>query len=136
MPANTSPIFPLTPVTTWGALTAANTAVNGTGTVATLFTAGTDGGRVDYIKARALGTNVTSVVRVFINNGSANSTSTNNSLIAEAVLPATTASNSTEIGADVVIPLNISIPNGFKINVCIGTAVSAGWQFTAVGGNY
>jgi hypothetical protein len=32
--------------------------------------------------------------------------------------------------------LNISIPNGFKINVCIGTAVSAGWQFTAVGGNY
>jgi len=136
MPANTSPIFPLTPVTTWGTLTAANTAVNGTGTVATIFTAGTDGGRVDYIKARALGTNVTTVVRVFINNGSVNSTATNNSLITEAVLPATTASNSTEIGADVVIPLNISIPNGYKINVCIGTAVSAGWQFTAVGGNY
>jgi hypothetical protein len=136
MPANTSPIFPLTPVTTWGTLTAANTAVDGTGTVATIFTAGTDGGRVDYIKARALGTNVTTVVRVFINNGSVNSTATNNSLITEAVLPATTASNSTEIGADVVIPLNISIPNGYKINVCIGTAVSAGWQFTAVGGNY
>ena len=136
MPANTSPIFPLTPVTTWGTLTAANTAVNGTGTVATIFTAGTDGGRVDYIKARALGTNVTTVVRVFINNGLVNSTAANNSLITEAVLPATTASNSTEIGADIIIPLNISIPNGYKINVCIGTAVAAGWQFTAVGGNY
>ena len=136
MPANTSPVFPLTPITTWGSVTAANTTATGIGTVVTIFTAGTDGGRVDYIKARAVGTNVTTVVRVFINNGLINTTIANNSLIAEAVLPATAASNVTEIGADIIIPLNISIPSGYKINVCLGTAVAAGWQFTAVGGNY
>jgi hypothetical protein len=136
MPANTSPVFPLTPVTTWGSLTAANTAVNGTGTVLTVFTAGADGARVDYIKARALGTNVATVVRVFLNNGSANTTAANNSLVMESNLPTTAASNAAEIGPDMVIPLNISIPAGFKVNVCLGTAVSAGWQFTAVGGNY
>lgn len=136
MVANTSPIFALTPQIGLATITAANTATDGTGTVNTVFTASTDGSRVDFIKCRALGTNVTSVLRVFLNNGSVNSTATNNSLFTEQVLPATTASNAIEIGPDIVIPLNISLPNGWKINVVLGTAVSGGWKITCLGGNY
>lgn len=136
MPANTAPIFPLTPQVNWTTLTTANTATDGTGTVATIFTAGTDGGRVDYLRCCARGTNVGTVLRVFINNGSTNATAANNTLIHEQVLPSTTASNVVEAGGEFDIPLNISIPNGYKINVAIGTVVSAGWAVTAIGGNY
>ena len=46
MPANTSPVFPLTPVVPVGqTLTTANTAKDGTGTVVTLYTAGANGDR-------------------------------------------------------------------------------------------
>jgi hypothetical protein len=136
MPANTQPIFPLTPNVAWVVLTTANTAVDGTGTVGTVFTAGADGARVDYLKLRARGTNVASVLRVFLNNGSANTTAANNSLVAEYALPATTASAAAECGNDIVIPLNMTIPAGWKTNVTLGTAVAAGWQVTGFGGNY
>lgn len=136
MPANTSPIFPLTPQVNWATLTTANTATDGTGTVSTIFTAGTDGGRVDYIRCVARGTNVATVLRIFINNGSTNATAANNTLIHEQVLPSTTASNVVDAGGEIDVPLNISIPNAYRINVTIGTAVSTGWAVTAIGGNY
>lgn len=136
MPANFSPIFPLTPQIAFATITAANTATDGTGTVNTIFTAGANGGRVDYIRCRALGTNVATVLRVFINNGSTNATATNNSLFEELTLPITTASNTGETGQDSDIPLNLSLPTGYKINVVLGTAVAAGWKVTAVGGDY
>ena len=63
MPANITPIFPLTPKVSWTTLTTANTAKDGTGTVGTCYTAGTNGARVDYLKVRALGTNVATVLR-------------------------------------------------------------------------
>lgn len=136
MAANTAPIFPLTPKATWTKLTAANTLTDGTGTVPVIFTAGADGGRLDKIRCRALGTNVATVVRVFLNNGSTAATATNNSLIAEKFLPATTAANAAEIGPNIDIEINLAIPATYTVMVCIGTAVSAGWQFTALGGNY
>ena len=136
MPANTSPIFPLTPQVAWTTITTANTVTDGTGTVATIFTAGANGGRVDYIRCRALGTNVATVLRVFINNGSTNATATNNALFEELTLPITTASNTGDTGGDFDISLNISLPVGYKINVALATAVAAGWKVIAVGGDY
>ena len=136
MPANTSPIFPLTPQIGWATITAANTGTDGTGTVNTLFTAGANGGRVDYIRCRALGTNVATVLRVFINNGSTNATSTNNALFEELTLPITTASNTSDTGGEYDVALNLSLPTGYKINVTLATAVAAGWKVTAVGGDY
>jgi hypothetical protein len=135
MPANTSPIFPVTPQIGWTTLTTANTATDGTGTVATIFTATTDGSRVDYLQCTSRGTNVATLLRVFLNNGSTNATATNNALFAELVLPATTASNTADSGA-YQIPLNMSLPNGYKINVVVATTVAAGWNIIAVGGNY
>jgi len=135
MAANTSAIFPLVPVMSWATLTTANTAKDGTGTVATVYTAGTEGSRVDRIKVRALGTNVQTVLRIFINNGLTNATPANNSLYMERTIPATTLSETTEL-MDVIVPLDIALPAGYKINCTIGTTVAAGLAVTCEGGNF
>lgn len=141
---NTTPIFPLTQNVSWGTLTTANTAKDGTGTVATLFTAGANGSKIDQIKVRALGTNVATVLRLFVNNGSANSTAANNTLIHEVTIAATTLSEvaalvDTDIvitkGADTVVPIPY-LPAGYKIMATIGTTVAAGLQMTVHGANY
>ena len=146
MAANTSQIFSKAGVIAWGSLTAANTAMDGTGTVLTIFTAdATNGGRFEGVRAKALGTNVASVARIFINNGSTNTSAANNSLVAELDLPATTASNAASnllqeipsqngTGDQTIFPM--VLPAGYKVNVCLGTAVAAGWQFTGIGGAY
>lgn len=92
MAQNTSPIFPLVPSVQWGAtaLATSNTAKDGTGTVLTVFTADAiNGSRVDYLKVRALGSNIATVLRVFINNGSTNATPANNVLFMERTIPTT-----------------------------------------------
>lgn len=144
MPANTTPIFPLTPKCSWGTIATANTAKDGTGTVVTVFTAGANGARIDQIKVRALGSNVATVMRFFINNGSANSTPANNSLVHEKTLAATTLSETSELvdndviilkGSDYVCPIPY-LPAGYKINVTLGTTVAAGLHVTVSGGDY
>lgn len=145
MAANTIPIFPVTPNVSWGNLAAANTAKDGTGTVTTVFTAGTNGSKIDQIKVRALGTNVATVLRFFVNNGSSNATATNNSLIHEVTVAATTLSEVaaltdnditiTKNSGEVICPIPY-LPAGYKINCTIGTAVAAGLQVTVHGANY
>jgi hypothetical protein len=138
MPANTNPVFSRLADIQWSAtaLLAANTAKDGTGTVTTAFTADvTNGGFVQRLVVRALGTNVASVLRVFINNGLTNTTAANNILVAELSLPATTL---TEIAAqaDIVLPLNFPLPAGYKINCTLGTSIAAGVAVTVIGGKY
>lgn len=50
-------------------LSAANTAIDGTGTIATVYTAGTSGSRIDDITITATGTVTAGMVRLFLNNG-------------------------------------------------------------------
>ena len=138
MAANTSPIFTLVPDIQWApaVLAAANTAKDGTGTVATVFTAGaTNGGFVAKLVARPAGTNVATVLRVFINNGATNATPANNILIAEMTLPAITLS---EVAAQPAyeLPLSFALPAGYKINCVLGTAVAAGYCLSVIGGKY
>jgi hypothetical protein len=134
--ANNNPIFSAVPKIAWStAVTAANAAMDGTGTVSTLFTAGANGSYTRRLWAKSVGTNVQTVLRVFINNGSTNVTAANNVLRREITLPATTASN-TAAGPEMEIPLEIPLPAGYKINVAIGTAVAAGWVVGVEGGDY
>jgi len=137
MAANTQPIFINVPKVSWGAnITAANTAMDGTGTVTTVITAdATDGSFINRLTIRPLGTNIATVLRVFINNGLTNATALNNALIVDISLPATTASNTTAL-APIDIPLNIALPAGYKLNITLGTAVSAGFAVVAFGGDY
>lgn len=123
----------------WGLVTTANTAKDGTGTVVTIFTAdATNGGRVERIKVRALGTNVATVLRIFINNGSTNTVAANNSLYTELTCPATTLSEVAALldPAVGITDFPLVLPPGYKLNITIGTTVAAGLQVTPVGGKY
>jgi hypothetical protein len=134
MPANNNPIFTAVADIQWTAapLTAANTAKDGTGTVATVFTAdATNGGYVSKLVARSLGTNAATVLRVFLSNA----TAANNALYAEMSLPATSLSETLALPA-FELPLNLALPPGYRLLCTIGTAVAAGHELTVVGGKY
>jgi hypothetical protein len=136
MPANITPIFPLTPdVTVGNTVSAANTALNGTGTVTVLFTAGADGSRIDYVRIKNTGTAVATAFRLFINNGGDTNTATNNSLIAEQAIVAYTLSQ-TAASTDYVIPLGISIPVAYRLTASVGTVVATPLVVTVVAGDY
>lgn len=133
---NTAPIYSREASVSWGTIATANTAKDGTGTVVTVWTAGLEnGGRIDKVKVRPLGTNVATVLRLFINNGSTNATATNNSLYMEKTIPASTLSEVAE-QTDIEVTLNLPLPAGYKINATIGTTVAAGLQLTGAGGSY
>jgi hypothetical protein len=136
MPANTTPIFPLTPdVTVGNTVSTANTALNGTGTVTTIFTAGSNGSRVDYVRVKNTGTAVATAFRLFVNNGSDPTTATNNSLVAEQTVSAYTLSQ-TAAATDYVIPLGINLPAGYRLTASVGTAVANALVITVIAGDY
>lgn len=139
MAANTAPIYSLLGDIQWGttAITTANTAKDGTGTVLTVFTADvTNGGFVQRIRFRTVGTNASATVaRVFINNGSTNATAGNNILFDEITLPATTVSE-TAAQAVYELPLNFALPPGYRLNVTVGTTIAAGYFVSVIGGKY
>lgn len=156
MATTSTPIFPQTPnpgVMNCILSTAmTNTkAMDGTETAGTAlvlaFTAGSDGARVDTIKARhtatngstATGTSAASVLRFWLNNGSANTTATNNKLIGEIAMPAQVVTAlATGTLPEYTLMLGISIPAGYKIYA--GSTVAAGgvlaFQVSVEGGNY
>lgn len=140
MTANTAPLFILTPQSPiTAAVTAANTATDGTGTISTVFTGGTNGSLLRGIIFKAQGTNGATVARIFLNNGGANSSATNNSLIGELSLGATTASNSVSVGPDFYYPFpapGLFVKASYNVNVCYGTAPTGGINATANGGDF
>jgi hypothetical protein len=121
--------------TAWsGNLTTGTNTYTGTSGTSLLLTAGASGSFIRSIMCEAAGTNVATVVRVFVNNGSTEATATNNALILQFSLPATTAT-ATAATAHLEIPLNLAIQSGYTIRVVLATSVAAGWQFTAFYGD-
>ena len=137
MAANFNPIFTLVPGVEWGttAITTANTAKDGTGTVLTVWTSGTNGSYIQRVRFRPSGTSVQTVARLFINNGSTNATAANNILFDEITLSAITLSE-TQAQPSFEIPMNFALPAGYVLNITIGTTVAAGWYVSVVGGDY
>lgn len=138
MSANKQPIFSSAPDIGWTLtpILVANTAKDGTGVVLLIWTAdATNGGYIQRIIAKSLGTNTATVLRIFINNGDTPTVASNNSLLVETTLTATVLS---EISAlpSFEIPLNIAIPKTFRLYATIGTTVAAGYQLTAIAGKY
>lgn len=96
----------------------------------------TNGSYVQRIRGKALGTNVASVARVFLNNGAGNTASSlNNCFYGEFSLPATTAI-ATAATVEIDYNLNFALPPNFRLYIGLGTGVAAGWQFVCVAGNY
>ena len=141
MAANNQPIFTRTPDVQWtiSAMTAANTTTDLTaGTIYLAFSAdSTNGGYVQRIRFRTLGSNTNATVaRVWVNNGATNATAANNTLIDEITLPTTTVSQAAA-QANYELPLNFALPAGYRIYVTLGQApTSAGWQASIIGGKY
>jgi hypothetical protein len=141
MPANNQPIFTRTPDVQWtvSAMTVANTTTDLTaGTIYLAFTADTtNGGYVQRVRFRALGTNSNATVaRVWVNNGLTTATAANNALFDEITLPTTTVSQQAA-QANYELPLNFALPAGYGIYITLGTAPSsAGWDAIVIGGKY
>lgn len=115
-------------------LTSAVTAKDGTGGATLLFTADAAfGSFVKTVRAKPAGTNVASVLRVFVNNGSDPTVATNNVYFDDVGLPATTL---TEVGGqpNIEASLSLGLPPGYRLYVTIGTTVAAGWYVSAIAG--
>lgn len=145
MPANTQPIFSKEGVIANNGATAMGqpitTAANdfdGTGADNELvFTAdSTNGSFVHRLRFKAAGTNVASVARIFLNNGSTPGTAANNSFYGDLPLPSTTASATGVTGPELDYSMNIVLQAGFRIYVGLATSVASGWVVTPIAGNY
>ena len=147
MAANTAPIYAIQGDVssndgTTMAPTLTTTAADYTGISANnqlVFTAdATNGGIVRGLFFAPLGTNTASVARIYLNNGSVNTTAANNSYIGGFSLPGTTATNTAaEISFFYPFPNGgIALPPGFRIFVGLGTTVAAGWRVRAHTADY
>ena len=160
MPVTATPIFTQTPnvgannaiLSTAMTNTSAFDGTQATGTaMALVFTAGANGARVDQITCRyastngaaASGTSNASVIRFWINNGSANTTATNNIFLGEVAMAAMTVTALGAIALTVnALPLpvgGLNLPAGYRIYA--GTTVAAGgtniaFAVNAIGGDY
>jgi hypothetical protein len=143
MAANTIPIY--TKIGKTGGLgvvlTTAVTALTGVG-ASLLFTAGADGSRIERIRAKPLGTNVATVLRIFINNGSDPATAANNILYSEKTIAANTLSQAAESvlnefpNATDPTAFPLVLPPAYRIYATIGTTIASGLHVTVVGGDY
>lgn len=100
-----------------------------------VHTAGANGSYIKKLRFKAIGTNTASVARVYHNNGSTNTTASNNLFYDEVTLPATTASN-TSATVTIDLPMDLALKAGERIYVGVATTVAAGWVCSAVAGQY
>ena len=162
MSANTAPLYPLTPNAGvagnlfYSTVLSNTKAYDGTDTVTAipsplllLYTAGVNGSRVDSITVRytstagatVSGTTTASLLRLWINNGTgANTTATNNTLLAELAIPAQAmVALNTAVVAPLTIPAGFTLPAGYKIyggvTVAIG-GTNAAVTVSILGGDY
>jgi hypothetical protein len=97
----------------------------------------TNGSYVQRVRLKPLGTNAVAVARIYINNGAAQTTATNNLFYGEVPLPATTASTTAAM-PDIDFPLNFALPPGYTIIVGVSAAadLASGWTAGVIAGKY
>lgn len=140
MPGNVQPIFARI-----GKIGNANIAAAVTGadltSAALIFTAdATNGSIVNEVRVKYIpGTStVATAFRVFINNGSALATTTNNMLHSELTLAAITTSQTVGT-ADyaIIFPRGgVVLPPGYRMYATVGTYSTGTFQVSAYGGDY
>lgn len=107
--------------------------------LALVFTAGSDGARVDQIMCRlastngatASGTSSATVVRFWANNGSANTTAGNNIFLGEVAIPATAV---TALATSALTTYPLTLPTG-GLNLPAGYRIYGGLTVAAGGTN-
>lgn len=112
MPANTSPLFTLTPHVAHCTVQVANTNRDGTGALVNLLTGATNGTLIEYIRISAVGTVTNGAVRIYINSGTAAF------LWKEVMVTATTPSTTQEVFSAEYVPTKpLVLPNGYILEV-------------------
>lgn len=115
----TSPNYAATPRVGSAVISTANTNRDGTGTMGTVFTAGTQGSRIDLIVIHALGTTTAGIVRLFLHDG------TNARLWEEEDVPAITASGTVVAYRREVRPTEpLLLPSGWSLRASTHNAES------------
>lgn len=92
-----------------GQVTTANTNRNGTGTIVSVFTAGSSGSRIDDIYIVATGTTTAGVVRLFISDG------TNIRLWQEILVSAVTPSTTVQVWSYTLLNQALLLPSGYSL---------------------
>ena len=158
MPANTTPIFTLTPNIGFAKIATTNAQVKSDGTSAgtttdvmyCTFIAGANGSFVNKVRfntvASAANVNsVATVLRLYRSSVSATigaavgaTTSANTYLLAEISVPIIASSNSVNATSFFEIPLNIAFPSGTYLYVSqhVAQTTNQTWQAQAFGGDY
>ena len=148
MAANTAPIFSIAPdVQVGGAILGptAVTAQDGTGLLSLIFSAdATNGGHVDTINLKPVGSPVATVARIFFCTAAgaftSNTTNTaaNTALLTEITLPAITLSQ-IAASSEFQIPIKRPLPPGTKLLIAFATSTGAagtGYGITTFAGKY
>ena len=134
MAANTTPTFTITPEIGMASITTANTARDGTGTMATLLTGATAGTRVTRITITSLGTNTNGMIRLFIGDDAG---SPNIRLWKEILAPATTGSVTVlEFNSTQYLPGESAIVLPPNYTLRVSTHVGEPYAVIAEGGDY
>lgn len=145
MPANTSPIYSITgdvqsvAQNNTGLIVGptANTALDGTGTLYKLFTAGANGSYIQKIRFRPVGSPAATVCRIFISS-STTTNATNTWLYDEITLPAVTLSQ-TAASSVFELPLNFALNATYLLYVTFGTSTGSsgtGYSVVCIAGDY
>jgi hypothetical protein len=134
MPANTSPIFALSPELSFATVTDATTDRTGatmTNTV-TLLTAATNGTKITQIGAKVAGTNTATLVLIFVSDSSG----ANFKLFDEIPLPNLTPSTTTTSQRAVTAYSDLQLKAGQVVKVGTTVAITNGVNVFAVKGDY
>jgi hypothetical protein len=105
----------------------ANTNRNGTGTIVTVFTAGSNGSRIDDIYITATATTTAGVVRLFLNDG------TNTYLFDEILVTAITPSTTVSVFQAVLLNQAIVLATGWSLRASTNNAETFNIQVTRAG---
>lgn len=110
-------------------IAAANAGRDGSGTIATVFTAGVSGSRIDVINVKAQAATTAGMVRIYLSNG------TTHYLIFEVPVTAVTPSASVAtFEAAIYCPEGLTIPNGYSLRASTEKAES--FNIIARGGDF
>jgi hypothetical protein len=134
MPANTSPIFALSPELSFATVTGATTDRTGatmTNTV-TLLTAATNGTKITQIGAKVAGTNAATLVLIFVSDSSG----ANFKLFDEISLAPITPTTTTTSQRAVTAYSDLQLKAGQVVKVGITVATTDGVNCFAIKGDY
>lgn len=124
---STTAQYAATPRAALGQVSAANTARDGTGTLASIFTAGASGSRIDDIYIAATGTVTAGVVRLFLFDG------TVNRLWLEILVTATTPSTTQAVWSYTLFNQALILPVNYVLKASTNNAETFNINVTRAG---